>query len=73
MITENSVVKQNLQTVYTTVPSVSAALTKFKGGAVSLVFAAVHARPKETSESPYEATESKSMPLSLMNDWNYSN
>ena len=71
MITEKSVVIQNLQTVNTTVPSVSAALTK--GGAVSLVFAAVHARPKETSESPYEATKSKSMPLSLMIDWNYTN
>lgn len=57
MITENSVVKQKLQTVNTTVPSVSAALNK--GGAVSLVFATVHARPKETCESPYEETETE--------------
>ena len=66
MITENSVVKQKLQTVNTTEPSVSAALTK--GGAVSS-----DARPKETSESPYEETETKSMPLSLMDDWNFTN
>lgn len=47
--------KQQMQTGNTTVPSESAAWNKSE--TVSFIFATVHVRPKETSESPYEETE----------------